>query len=252
MDKFHFLKNELNKIANNGESFLGFDGGNINSKIWFCGVEFGSSIEIMNNYYTDFVKFYKSKNFKIPYRVDCPDYFLKSNFDRFLSFMYLNLFSNCNDRNQISNVLKNNLYNKNSNLFKLNLFPLAKKDIGWDKNITDTFKIEKDDYYNFFFKNRSRFVKHLISNYRPDCIICFSPKDYEKYFTEFFIKPKEKVDYSWDKIKLENSEFKISKFESKQIKIVIVPFLGRGNINSFKKVELLTDYLKNNVLQQLV
>lgn len=256
MEKFPLLKSEIDKINKNGESFLGFDGGNINSKIWFCGVEFGSSIQIMQDYYSEYVKYYKLDNFDIPFRLDCPNYFINSNFDRFLTYLYINLFQESppeNDvKNQIDRVLKNELYNKTSKSFKLNLFPIAKNDTSWDNLITEIFKINRQEYYNRMFEQRSKFVKKIISKFNPKLIICFSPKNYDNFFIDFFFNQDEKIQYYWNKILLNDSEFRLSIYESQHLKIIIVPFLGRGNINSYEKVKILADYLKNNVLQHRI
>ena len=248
MEKFSFLKNEINKITENGESFLGFDGGNINSKTWFCGVEFGSSLETMSSYYSEYVKYYNLNGFDIPYRIDCPKYFINSTFDRLLTYLYINLFkdllSKNDEKKQIDDILKNELYNKSSNSFKINLFPIAKSDISWANSITEILKIKKEIYYQNLFEKRSIFVKKLILKFNPDTIICFSPKNYSNFFVEFFFNKKEKIEYQWDKIILDNSEFNISIYKSKKIKIIIVPFLGRGNVNSYEKVKILANYLK--------
>lgn len=37
-----YLKQEFKRIKEDGRSFLGIDGGNIDADVWFCGLEFGA------------------------------------------------------------------------------------------------------------------------------------------------------------------------------------------------------------------
>ena len=65
------IKKEINKILDGQASFLGIDGGNINSKIWICGLEFGSNLDQMERYYNEsFVKTKNIKDYNSPYRTD--------------------------------------------------------------------------------------------------------------------------------------------------------------------------------------
>lgn len=249
-----YVTQEMLKIEENKESFLGMDGGNIESDTWFCGVEFGGSTEQMSTYYENYIKFYKKGPFEIPYRLDCPDFFINSTFDRFLTAMYLNLFKNFKftntiDTSLISDVLKNELYNKNSKIFKLNLFPIAKENTYWDNKLTEELGYDKNVYYNSLFSKRIVFFKKLVSQFKPKNIICFSPSGYTDYFIRAFINKRQTVNYSWDYFTNENgNEFKISIFETSDTKVIIIPFLGRGNLNSYKNVNLMTNYLKKEYL----
>jgi hypothetical protein len=254
MNGLKYLGEELRKIEKNGKSFMGMDGGNINSDTWFCGVEFGSDYEQMSNYYENYVKFYDLIDLKIPFRIDCPELFLKSTYDRYLAAMYINLFkeeklTNPINTNLIEKVLKEELYNKNSNIFKLNLFPIAKKDIGWNKRIESETGITKDKYYESLFRNRADFFKELIQRFEPKLIICTSPKDYKDFFIEAFFSQKQKINHSWEYHATDlQKKFKISLFESGKTKIVIIPFLGRGNLSSYNDVISMTNHLKKEYL----
>ena len=44
------LNIEFEKIKKDDRSFLGIDGGKIDSKTWFCGIEFGGELEGMSEY----------------------------------------------------------------------------------------------------------------------------------------------------------------------------------------------------------
>jgi len=92
MAELKYLKTELEKIKNGEDSFLGIDGGNIKSKIWVCGVEFGGTLEDMADYYNKIVKSKEINNFKIPFRKSAGN-FEKSKYDLFLSEFIINLFN---------------------------------------------------------------------------------------------------------------------------------------------------------------
>jgi len=245
-----FLKEEMGKIKENENSFLGMDGGKISSNIWVCGVEFGSDVELMAKYYNTFVKYYEERGLKVPYRKDCPKIFLKSTYDRFLAVMYICLFKEEEiklplDAERIEKVLKKELYNENSEIFKMNLFPLAKKDVSWNADIENIFGISKEIYYGSFFNNRMGFIKQIIQKFEPKLIICTSPKDYKDYFVEAFLGNNEIINYSWDYLVInEDKKFKISLYDNGKTKVVIAPFLGRGNLSSHYEVALMAKYLR--------
>jgi len=253
MKGLKILKREMLKIEDNGHSFLGIDGGNINSDVWVCAVEFGSDIWGMEEYYSEYNKTQVVKGYDVPYRTSCPNIFLKSPYDRFLSAFYINLFNNETistpvDTTIIEKVLKEELYNKNSKTFKLNLFPIAKSDIGWSTTIESEFGISKDTYYNSLFRKRTQFLKKLINEFKPKLIICTSPKDHQNYFVEAFLNGDENINYSWEFIKLRDKNFKISVYDNKKTKIIIIPFLGRGNLSSYSDVLSMANHLRKKFL----
>lgn len=245
-----YLSSEINKIKNNEPSFLGIDGGNIKSDLWFCGVEFGATLSEMEDYYSNsnVVDFYKIQglDIPIPYRVDCPEKFMKSNFDRSLAIMYSILFNSDNpEKKQIDTILKQKIYHKDSSIFKLNLFPLAKKDTSWNKDIENNLGISKKDYYGLMFDNRISFIKDLVKRFSPTTIICFSPKEFSEYFIDTFFEDKINITYLKDYIILKNGrKARIKIFTDQNIKVVVIPFLGRGNLSSYDDVSQMSNHLK--------
>lgn len=250
-----YLKNELIKIKKDGRSFLGIDGGNINAKTWFCGIEFGGELQAMEKYYNNTVKTDDSiDNFDlpIPYRIDAGG-FERSTYDRYLSTMYINLFEediliNGSDTKRIVEILKHRLYNKNSNIFKLNLYPLAKKDTSWDKNIKNDLGIEKEEYYHDLFNKRKFFIKELLNKFHPKTIICTSTNEYREDFVEAFLNKDENINYKWIIRRNKNKEFKISIYQTNTTKLIIIPFLGRGNLSSYDDVISISNYLRSNLI----
>lgn len=253
MKGLKILKREMLKIEDNGHSFLGIDGGNINSDVWVCAVEFGSDIWGMEEYYSRYNKTQVVNGYDVPFRTTCPKTFLTSPFDRFLSAFYINLLNDKTintpvDTAIIEKVLKDELYSENSKTFKLNLFPIAKSDIGWSATIESELGISKDAYYGSLFNKRSMFFKELVNEFKPKLIICTSPKGYKEYFIEAFLNGNENINYSWEYLTLRGKNFKISVFDNKKTKIVIIPFLGRGNLSSYDDVLSMANHLRKKYL----
>lgn len=248
------LITELEKIKNGRDSFLGCDGGNIESNIWFCGVEFGGTPNEMNTYYKDHIQFYKKDNLQIPFRENYKGKFMQSKFDRYLTAMYLVLlekldFDKTIDSSKIDEFLANILYHKNSKSFKLNLFPIAKKDVSWDKEIEEKLNIERNQYYSSIFNQRAKFFKKITSLYSPKTIICFSPANHSDYFIRAFFNKKESLKFTYDYfIDRNNKEHLIKIIESSRTKYLIIPFLGMGNITNYEDVIKLSNFLNDNYI----
>lgn len=252
MKGFEYLNQELKKIKNGESSFIGMDGGNPNSDYWFCGIEFGSHLKEMANYYEKYIEFNEVEKFLIPYRKDCPDIFLKSFFDKYLASIYSILFldNELPNKEEIDLILKKKLYNKTSKIFKMNLFPLAKKDVSWDKTFESNLKISKSEYYGKIFNNRIKFIKELSEKFKPKNIICFSTKEYSEYFERTFFNENEKIEFQFDSIKLKNEKRgNIKVYKNGVLNVIIIPFLGRGNLASYEEVRIMTNYLKEKYIE---
>lgn len=251
MKTLTYLASEIQKIENSEGSFIGMDGGNIKSDLWFCGIEFGASLDEMEEYYSKAVKYNKVENLEIPYRDDYQGRFMKSDFDRKLALIYLNLFCKPvnHEKDEIERILKCELYNKNSNIFKLNLFPLAKTDTGWNTAIETELHKSKDEYYGSLFENRVSFIKELVERFAPKTILCFSTKEHSEYFIDAFFENKRSINYIRDFIILEKGKkARIKILCDKNLKVIIIPFLGRGNLASYDDVRKTINYLKENYL----
>lgn len=259
MEELNLFKEELKRIEKDGRSFLGMDGGNIESDIWFCGIEFGGKLSNMAEYYESTVNFKPAKEFDIPipYRKSAGKY-ENSPYDKRLAIMYFYLFSNENkvygpiNMLKINDILKEELYNFNSKIFKLNLYPLGKKDTSWDNEITSLTGITKEKYYNDLFEKRKLFIKELVDKFLPKIIICTSTNGMEEEFVEAFLNENQKFNYSCEYFKtLSKKEFKISNYTTDTVSIIVIPFLGRCNLNSYDDVIQMTNHLKVNYLNKL-
>ena len=180
-EKYSIIKEELNNIYN---SFLGCDGGNIYSNVWVCGLEFGAEIDRMLEYYKHSVYYYEENGFKIPYREQCPVYFENSPYDLYLSLFVKTLY---NADLSVKDYLKHRLYKRDSDIFKLNLFPLAKKDFYWNKSIETKLEIVKDEYYAELKKKRFGFFEKVINQNPGKTIICTAIKGTVLDYLEAFM-----------------------------------------------------------------
>lgn len=255
MKTLTYLASEIQKIENSEGSFIGMDGGNIKSDLWFCGIEFGASLDEMEEYYSKVVKYNKVENLEIPYREDYHGRFMKSDFDRKLALIYLNIFYKTEnpEKDEIERILKCELYNESSKIFKLNLFPLAKTDTSWNKEIESVLHISKDEYYGSIFEKRVSFIKELVKRFTPKTILCFSPKGLSDYFIDAFFENKKSINYTRDFLILGNGKkASIMFLHDQNLKVIIIPFLGRGNLASYDDVRKATNYLKENYLGDTV
>lgn len=247
MTTLKYLHSEITKIKNNKDSFLGMDGGNIHSKLWFCGLEFGADLLEMEDYYSNFVHYYEAINFRVPYRTDCPERYMKSTFDRYLALMYSILTGDNENpkKEKLDDIVKNKLYHQDSKTFKVNLFPIAKKDTSWNKEIETHFSISKTEYYGSIFENRISFIQKLVGDFNPKTILCFSPKGHSEFFIDTFVPDKKWVECKKDSISLSNgrtAKIMVFKFENHQV--IIIPFLGRGNLHSHDDIKKISRALK--------
>lgn len=252
MGKYPLIEEQINLIKSGKSSFLGMDGGNINAILWFCGVEFGATLMEMEDYYSSQdIDSCEADEYEIPYRVAGSNWFLNSTFDRRLALTY-SILTGGNEnpeKEELDDILKNKLYHKDSKTFKLNLYPLAKPDTGWDKDIERDLNVSKADYYGKLFNNRIKFIQDLVKRFSPKTILCFSPNGYSEIFIDTFIPNRSWVDYQKDLIPLDKERTaKITVFRNQDYQLIIVPFLGRGNLNSYADVKQVTKYLKSNYL----
>lgn len=244
------IKNELQKIANNQDSFLGMDGGNIERDVWVCGIEFGGEIEKMEEYYNEKCIVFEGDG-DIPYRTDCPDYMKRSYYDRYLSAFYINLFEsrileNGNDLDYIMDIHNYKLYNQDSKIFKLNLYPLAKPDTSWDKKITEKYKIDKDKYYGEYFESRKKFITSLVDKHKPKLILATSTPSYISTFKTVFIPSNVTCEFNWEEVTTRtNNKFQLLEYAFNGTKLVIMPFLGRNNLKSYNDVIDYSNYLRD-------
>ena len=91
------------------------------------------------------------------------------------------------------------------------------------------------------------FMKELVNKFNPQRIICTVTNGMEEEFVNAFLNRNKIVDISSEYIKTTSKkEFKISKYKTNKITVIVIPFLGRCNLNSYNDVIFMADYLRNN------
>lgn len=242
-NEYSIVKEEINNIGN---SFLGCDGGNFKSNVWVCGLEFGATIDRMEDYYKHSVLYYPVNGLNIPYREHCPKDFESSPYDNYLSLFVRTLFDS---DLSVKDYLIHRLYNRDSDIFKLNLYPLAKKDATWDKQIESGLDINKDQYYGEYKMKRFGFFEKLINQFPGKTIICTAIKGTVLDYLDAFMPANqstqliEKRNYS---VNVGGDPKAVLVFKTEKVKLVVIPFLGRGNgnLNSHESLRIMAEFLK--------
>ncbi|MCW7517030.1 hypothetical protein ND810_17825 [Leptospira levettii] len=200
-------------FANKDEIFYstlaGCDGGNINAKVWTFGLEWSGNKDSLTQWqYKYYKKNLNERNeIMIPYRdEECftlqskvvNDYLLKNQFDNLLAnFTYGLTLINTDDKKieDTHNFIKKTLYGKESQIFKLNLFPLPLPEHTF--HFTEYFDIlgiqlSKKEYLQKCKDNRFPLFRKLIDKYTPNVIICFGiGEESKKFFMECLAISKE-------------------------------------------------------------
>ncbi|MCW7492536.1 hypothetical protein ND861_09620 [Leptospira sp. 2 VSF19] len=185
------IKNSIEQYFSNKkwnyESFLGCDGGNPKASLWVMAIEWGGNMEdglekAQYNFGTDY-----------PYRdekCDIPKSWLTSAFDlKLVEFLHY-----YQDKNQTTislddkkEYLKNTLYNKNSPIFKLNLYPFpdnmvdGKWELPANKEWTNkVIKENKEEYYNEIIQSgRLAFLKKHFNDSKDSKILLVIGREIE-------------------------------------------------------------------------
>lgn len=204
-------------------SFSGCDGGNINSDIWICGVEWGYEYATDE----DRKKYYKTglseeiKNGVVK---------LNSDYDIF------------NDTQANFNLNVTKLYTAitgegKGELLKLNLSPIAFRNKNknlWNDDVIKATGYKTKDNFIKDLDNLSRF-KNITNEYNPKLIICVGNTDRDRFKNAFF--GNKEINYEYKTIKPEHSNANqnnryIYYVEHNNILLVVVPFSTQNGLNS--------------------
>ena len=94
-----------------------------------------------------------------------------------------------------------------------------------------------------------KFIKELSEKFKPKNIICFSTKEYSEYFERTFFNENEKIEFQFDSIELKNGKKgNIKIYKNGVLNVIVIPFLGRGNLASYEEVRMMTNYLKEKYI----
>jgi len=237
------INNDFIKWA---QSFSGCDGGNINGKIWLCGIEWGGgdySIEL------DFQKETLLMNSSIPHRTPedrnkiLRNENRRSTYDinayKLLSVIHEEKSLKMIDYRAWVNRVKP--FEENSDYFKLNLYPISFKttnDALWNENWKQKTGIENKYLYRLScWKYRFPIFKELVNTYNPQLILCVG----KSYTTDYLLafEGLEKINFSGN-IKtesIENDELLWLNINNNQTILCITPFLtNAGNLVGNDKI----------------
>lgn len=164
-----------------GSNILDLDGGNIEAKLWFCGIE--PNIEVHENYVNEYQKkatqYFKNdfriENFPIPYyESDISKWSVDSKIKTVIS-------SWCGFDYQSN-------YNQDAPVFKLNLFPLPAPNVpSWNhfhKKITGCTL--KSEYYGRCIGQRFPLLRELVLKYDPKVIVCIGREFINEFIYAFW------------------------------------------------------------------
>ena len=164
-------------------SYSGIDGGNFKSRIWFCGIEYGGAPELLDGK----IKSYELKDVKgwnDDFKNQHPwEERQKWPFNRAIAKIMATLIHGPDGKKLWQGYYENQLFTPAGNDFKLNLFPLAFRDIkGW---VESSCFQKKTQYYDFCRKDRFDLLCKLRSDLNPQIVVCFGlccKSDFEKAF----------------------------------------------------------------------
>jgi len=207
------------------KSFSGCNGGNPNCSIWFCGIEYSISKEAGDKKYT---------------KIDEPD--PVSGIDRrkkFIKYPYirnvLKLYSAILGE-KVSNYKKvfhtTGAFDKKSDVFKLNLYPVpfknTKSSLWTTEHSRNTGLASKSQYREWCRLNRFPVIKKWMEEYKPKAIIC-TGITHPTEFNDAFFSPDHEIDRFKHEIIDEKKLYHLRQPETNTI-IFIIPFLGWGGL----------------------
>lgn len=222
------------KFKHTALSFAGCDGGNLNSDVWFCGLEWGGSQRNeldpavdRDNLYSwsdeDFIGSWTAQyNQKI-----C--WFL---------WYFFNLEWHHGENSTTFVKRHHILYSEKEDGigFKMNMLPIGfpnRNQIDWNETLQSLTGLSTfDKYREWCVVNRGEFFRKQILTYRPSVIVCTGISEVNN-FVRFFTGRSTSI-YS------SNPSLKIAYAQFEDTLICICPFFGGASgINSYEKMEIL-------------
>ncbi len=236
------------KFSDWANSFAGCDGGNIRGRIWFCGIEFGGK-EDFN---------LEKVNEPIHYSEDQLNEWFKVQYDQKTLKLYASILGEGIDEDKYKEVaIQRKAFDKDSDVFKMNLYPLAFKDTSddlWNKDFYNATGIPTKEIYRAYcqiyrFKTINSWV---IKNKDTLKLIICTGLSYTKDFIMAFEgmegvhrEPKEKM--------VMDKSMKYKVINGDRTLLVIIPFLGWRKYDLYSN-ELIKEFGKeiNNLCQDKI
>ncbi len=234
------MGNANEAFAKWASSYTGMDGGNPEGPIWFCGIEYGgASTEKDFADLSNEIAHYNSN--KIPY-VDHNQRKAKDFNCQFNHKIAKIACAYLNNKHYWKDYLLNNLCDKNSDVLKMNLYPVNFKDtnlINWsDRHIAITGMYQKVQYKAWCIQNRFPQLNNLLIKYSPKVLIGVGSDhklDYLLAFTDLLQAKFEEHILNSTKTKLCECAW----INGGKTLMILTPFLGQGGLMSDETLQSL-------------
>lgn len=228
-------------------SFAGCDGGNLGSEIWFCGLEWGDTLnrdsahKIQHEFLPQHVSTsWADKDFEGSWT---------AGYNQKLCW-FLEYFYGINRTGSLDQayIAEQKLFYPDGRGFKLNMLPIrfsGRDSIDWDDALTDATGFASfDEYRRWCIEHRGKFFQSLMNKYKPRVIVCTGKRDRD-FFFEFFTN-----ETCYEECACE--DFSIYWRWHGDTLICVSPFFGGSQgINSYHKMEQLVTAVRK-LLQQPV
>lgn len=216
-------------------SFYGCDGGNLDSSIWICGLEWGGGYENDQINESEFIALPLSS--WDSGKESISNYF-KNQYNQKTAWFFSYLLGwDINDFK--SEAEKNYLFSSSGTGFKMNAFPISFKgrsSINWSEQTQkltgfDSFEI----YREWCVQKRGAFFCALIKKHSPKAVICTGITSAME-FIRFFGCDLDTCEYH------EQYKFYVAQTNEEKTLVFVAPFFGhkKTDINSYEKMEALT------------
>lgn len=227
------VNREFEKLA---LSHYGYDGGNLKAPLWVSGIEWGGGVKI-----SELVSDISKGPILTPHSVESisdRNKYLNYVFDRiWLKVLSKSLGYEVSDYKKMINDDIRAL-SSSGPVMKFNLYPISFKDTSFENWSRDFYEVTgfptKELYMAWVQSHRFKFFNELVSQYKPDVILCSGVTFLRDFLLAFggveslFSTPVDKVKLS-DKKELYVYQSAISS----NTKIYVVPFFG--SIHGTKK-----------------
>lgn len=221
-------------------SFAGCDGGNLQSEVWFCGMEWGGSQDNAEKVASEFDAQLKPSSWQ--------DEAFKGSWDAqynqkvcwFLHYFYELPWEGMSYKNFVESYKI--MYGDSDGYgFKMNMLPIrfkSRQSIDWEKELVEVTGFTSfDAYREWCVEHRSTFFKRLIAENQPKVVLCTGVMEKENFFR--FFTGKEDFDA------IECDGFSLFHTWLGDTLICVTPFFGGAKgINSYSKMESLVRAVK--------
>ncbi len=239
------------KFAAWANSFAGIDGGNIAGPIWFCGIEHGGVADIKN---FDFKPVDKTKSWEDE---TARNENFKHQFDQKALKLYAALLGEKVDGYKSIDKVKR-AFAPGSDVFKLNLYPLAFKNTDnghWGNDFLETIGIPTKEIYRAWCQNnRFKLFRDIVSknDHSLRLIICAGVGHQMEFLMAF--GSESDIHAKMKESRIPDPDNKITKglpfywiiLNNKRTVLAVVPFFGhwKNCLNSDKRIEVFADEIR--------